>query len=196
MSHSTHDKFIQHHGPVHSEPHGGPHAGTTYEGTDASVKMVLGSLGIIALTLVVTALLTIPIQNILRRANPPGNLPSPLAPARIIPKGPLLQVHPWNELPELRAAEDKQLSSSGADTQGHRHVAVEEAMNTVVSQLKIRPNAGPGLTVPGGQGRDFAGSLQAMPAPYKYQGTAAAGETSSRQPVVIQGEIRKNASPK
>jgi hypothetical protein len=143
--------------------------------------------------LLVTALLTIPIQNILKRDNPPGNMPSPLAPARVIPKGPLLQVHPWNELPRMRAHEDQFLSEAGTDAQGHKHLAIKDAMDAVISQLKLRPNAGPGLTIPGGQGREFAGSLEAMPPAYKYQGTAVAGETSSRQPTVIQGEIRKNA---
>lgn len=192
MAESEQDKFIQHHGPVNSDPQMGDH-GTHFEKVDASVRMVLGSLAIIAITLVVTALLTVPIENLLRRTVPVSTLPSPLAPARVIPKGPLLQVHPWNELPDLRASEDKMLSSSGADAQGHKHVPIDAAMAAVVPQLKVRPDAGRGLTVPGGQGRDFAGSLDAMPAEYKSQGTTTAGQTTSKEPAVIRGEIRKHA---
>lgn len=192
MSESTHDKYIQHHGPVNSDPHIGPH-GTHFERVDASVKMVLGSLAIIAVTLVVTALLTVPIEDLLKKTIPPSSLPSPLSPARVIPKGPLLQVHPWNELPDLRASEDKMLSTAGADGQGHKHIPIDDAMNAVLPQLKIRPDAAPGLMVPGGQGRDFAGSLEGMPAAYKSQGIPAAGQSTSKEPTVIRGEIRKNA---
>ncbi len=107
----------QHHGPVHSEPHAG-HEGTSFEGTDASVTMVVGSLAIIALTLIVTALITFPIQNMLRTANPPGDLPSPISPARVIPNEPRLQVHPWEVFPDLVAAQEAELHSSGKDQGG------------------------------------------------------------------------------
>ncbi len=192
MAESTHDKYIQHHGPVNSDPQMGDH-GTHFEKVDASVKMVLGSLAIIAFTLVVTALLTVPIENLLKRTVPTSTLPSPLAPARVIPKGPLLQVHPWNELPLMRATEDKMLSKGGTDAQGQKHIPIDNAMAAVIPQLKVRPDASPGLMVPGGQGRDFAGSLAAMPSAYKSQGTVEAGQTSSKEPPVIRGEIRKNA---
>lgn len=183
-----HEKMIQHHGPVHSEPHSGAHSGTTFEGTDASVKIVLGSLAIIALTLVITAIITLPIENILKTANPTGNLPSPLSPARVIPQAPVLQVAPWNSFPELRAHEDKVLLSSGTDAQGHTHIPISQAMSSVVTQLKIRPEAPQGVMVPGGQGRDFAGSLKAMPAPYQ-------NAVSEQAPAaMIQGEIRKQGA--
>jgi hypothetical protein len=177
--HDKVDKFTKAHGhEVHSEPHAG-HGGTTYEGTDASVKVIIGSLAVIALTLVITAVITLPIQNILKQANPPGELPSPLAPDRVIPPLPVLQVHPWETFPDLRAHEDEVLNSSGKDENGHFHIPIDQAVDSVVSQLKIRPSAPQGLTVPGGQGRDFAGSLSAMPPAY--------------QKPTIRGEIRKNA---
>ena len=154
------------------------HEGTRFEGIDASAKMVIGSLAIIALVLIITALITFPIQNVLKKANPPGQLPSPLAPARVIPPTPVLQVHPWEVLPDLREHEDKVLSSAGKDADGRVHVPINQAMDAVVAQLKIRPDAPQGLTVPGGQGRDFSGSLSNMPSPY--------------QAPTIKGEIQKH----
>ncbi len=173
------------HKPVHSEPHAG-HGGTTYEGTDASVTVVLGSLIIIAVTLIVSFAITIPIHRMLRKANPPSELPSPLAPARVLPPTPLLQVHPWEEFPDLLAGQEARLHSSGTDPDGHMHVSIDRAMDAVVSKLNIRPDASQGLTVPGGQGRDFAGSLDSMPPAY---------QTPKNQPPTIQGEIHKNAQP-
>lgn len=175
-----HDSMIQTHGRVVSEPHAG-HEGTTYEGVDASVKMVIYSLVIIALILIVSFAVTIPIYRILNDANPTGNLPSPLAPARVIPPAPHLEVHPWDIYPDLLAHQEQVLNSSGRDADGHVHIAIEQAVNAVVPTLNVRPNAPPGLTIPGGQGRDFSGSLASMPPAY--------------QPPTIQGEIRKNAQP-
>ncbi|HEX4771670.1 MAG TPA: hypothetical protein VH351_12605 [Bryobacteraceae bacterium] len=175
MSH----KHEQHSEHVVTDPHAG-HGGTSYEGTDASVKIVLGSLAIIAITLVITALLTFPIQNVLKVANPPGNLPSPLAPERVIPPAPLLEVHPWDTLPKLRAHEDE-LLNGGKDQKGQVHIPITRAMDQVVSQLKIRPESPPGLTNSGGYGQDYSGSVKMVPP--GYQGP---------QPT-IQGEIRKNA---
>lgn len=173
-----------HREPVHSEAHHG-HEGTSYEGTDASVRIVLGSLGIIAVTLVITAILTFPIQNLLKKANPPGNLPSPLAPERIIPPAPLIEVHPWDTLPRLRAHEEEVLSSSGTDANGHVHIAIADAMDQVISQLKIRPGSPAGLTTPGGNSGDYSGTVKAVPPGYQGQ----PGPT-------ISGEIRKNGQQK
>ena len=166
-----------HHEPKHSQPHSG-HGGTSYEGVDASVKMVIYSLAIIALTLIVTLVITVPIQKTLHHEHPPGELPSPLSPARVVPPNPQLQVHPWEELPELRAREIGILNG-GKDAEGRAHTPIAQAMDSIAPRLPIAANAPVGITTPGGQGRSFAGSVNAMPAPY-------------RQPQIT-GEIRKNA---
>ena len=203
MSEMKHDETNPPHVPVHGPAHGvaGEHTGTTFEGTDASVGMVVGSLGVIALTLVITAIITFPIQNLLKTANPIGNLPSPLSPERVIPPAPRIEVHPWEVLPELRKHEQAVLTSSGNNTLGQTHIPISEALEQVASKLPTRPDAAPGLTVPGGQGRDFAGSLSGMPAPYQaieqqaaaQQAGAAAQAAGKKTGPTIQGEIRKNA---
>lgn len=166
------------HAPKHLEPHGG-HAGTTFEPSDAKVSLVVFSLVIIAVTLAVTLAITVPIQKTLHNTTPLGQPPSPLAPGRVVPPEPQLQVHPWEELPDLRAQWNEVLANGGKDQTGLVHIPINQAMDAVVSHLAIAPNAAVGLTTPGGQGRDFAGSVNAMPPQY-------------RQPQ-IQGEIRKNA---
>lgn len=166
------------HKPVHPEPHVGHH-GTTFEGGDARAGIIVKSLALIAVTLLVVFAITIGIQKILEDRNPPGQLPSPLAPARVIPSGPLLQVYPWEELPEVKAEAQKLLNSSGVDAEGHRHIPIDQAMNMVAGRLNIAPGAPQGITTPGGEGRDFSGSINAMPAPY--------------QRPLIQGEIQKHA---
>ncbi|MDQ2843039.1 MAG: hypothetical protein M3Y72_18775 [Acidobacteriota bacterium] len=164
--------------PKHSEPHLG-HEGTNYEGTDANAGIIIGSLSVIGLTLVIVFAFTIGIQRYIQKRNPLGELPSPLAPARVVPPAPQLQVEPWEDLPQMRAHEDQVLNSSGKDAEGHYHIPINDAMNVVVPSLKIEPNAPVGLTTPGGGGRHFAGSLADMPPQY---------QTPS-----IQGEIHKHA---
>ena len=162
----------------HSEPHEG-HGGTRFEGVDASAGLVIGSLAVIGGTLVIVFALTVGIQRMLERRNPTGQLPSPLAPARVVPPAPQIQVHPWEDLPDMRAHEDQVLNGFGKDADGRTHIPIERAMDAVVSHLTIRPDASEGITTPGGEGREFSGSVNAMPPPY--------------QRPQIQGEIRKNA---
>ncbi len=167
---------------VHSEPHTG-HEDTSFEGGDARAGIVIWSLAIIGVTLIVIFAITIGVQKILESRNPPGQLPSPLAPGRIVPSGPLLQVHPWEELPEVKEDAQKLLNTSGRDADGHYHIPIDQAMSAVAGQLTIASNAPEGITTPGGEGRDFAGSVNSMPAPYQRPA----------QPAQIQGEIRKHA---
>lgn len=171
------NEMAHHREPKRSEPHTG-HGGTSYEGVDASVKMVIFSLAIIALTLVVTLAITVPIQRTLHRENPTGELPSPLAPARVVPPNPQLQVHPWEELPALRERENDILKG-GKDAEDRMHTPVSQAMDSIVPSLTVAANAPVGIGTPGGEGRDFSGSVNAMPPQYK-------------QPQ-ISGEIRKHA---
>ncbi|HZS56837.1 MAG TPA: hypothetical protein VFA65_20700 [Bryobacteraceae bacterium] len=163
---------------VHSEPHTG-HGGTSFEGGDARPGIVIWSLALIGATLIIVFAITIGIQKILEVKNPVGQLPSPLAPGRVVPSGPLLQVHPWEELPQVRDDAEKILNSSGRDPDGHVHISIDQAMNAMVGRLTIAPGAPQGITTPGGEGRDFSGSINSMPAPY--------------QRPQIQGEIQKHA---
>ena len=171
------NEVVHRHGPKQSQPHTG-HGGTSYEGIDASVKMVIYSLAIIALTVVVTLAITVPIHRALHNVNPTGQLPSPLAPARVVPPNPQLQVHPWEELPELRERENDILKG-GKDGEGRTHVPITQSMDSIATRLTVAADAPMGITTPGGQGRDFSGSVNAMPPEYK--------------PPQIRGEIRKNA---
>ena len=165
--------------PKHTEPHSG-HGGTSFEGADAAPSLVIGSLAIIGGTLLITFAVTIGIQKLLQDRNPPGELPSPLAPARVIPRDrPLLQVHPWEELPDMRAHEDQILDSYGKDSDGHLRIPINQAMDAVVTRLNVAPGAAQGIVTPGGEGRDFSTSINAMPPAY--------------QRPQITGEIRKNA---
>jgi hypothetical protein len=181
MSHTPHDKsneLVHSEGPKHSEPQLG-HEGTSYEAVDAKTGLVVYSLAIIGLTLVVVFAMTVAIQKYIQARNPIGELPSPLAADRVVPPAPQLQVQPWNDLPEMRSHEDQVLNSSGIDANGRTHTPITEAISTIVSRLKIQPNAPVGLTAPGGGGRIFAGSLADLP-------------PQLRAPS-IQGEIQKHA---
>ena len=174
---SEHNRLVHDETPKHSEPILG-HDGTNYEGTDAKAGTVLGSLAVIGLTLVITFVLTIGIQKYMESVTPVGQLPSPLAPARVLPPQPQLEVHPWDTFPQIREHEDQVLNGTGKDAAGHLHIPIEQAMTAVVSKLNVKPGAPQGLTTPGGEGRDFAGSVATMPARYRAP--------------QIQGEIQKN----
>ncbi len=177
MSDLKSNKLVSGHGTPRSEPVEG-HGGTKFERIDATPGLIIYSLSIIAGTLIVVFAFTVAIQKYLEQRNPPGQLPSPLAPARVVPPAPQLQVHPWEELPDLRAHEEEILNGSGKDANGNFHIPIARAMDSVVSRLIIQPGAAQGITTPGGEGRAFAGSISSMPAPY--------------QRPQIQGEIRKN----
>jgi hypothetical protein len=172
------NELVHFHGPKASEPVTG-HEGTSFENLDAKAGLVIWSLAIIGGTLVIVFALTIGIQKMLQDRNPPGALPSPLAPERVLAPAPQLQVHPWEELPEMRAQEEQLLNSYGKYKDGRFHIPINVAMNTVLPQLKIAPNAPQGITTPGGEGRDFSRSVNDMPPAY-------------RRPE-IRGEIRKHA---
>lgn len=171
-------------GPKHTEPIEG-HGGTKYENVDASAAMVIWSLGIIVGVLVIVFAITIGFHKMLEDGHSIGELPSPLAPGRVIAPAPQLQVHPWEELPDMRAHENEVLNSSGKDANGKIHVPIDKAMDTVVSQLRIQPNAPSGITTPGGEGRAFAGSINNMPPAYRQPQPAQVPQ--------IRGEIRKRA---
>jgi hypothetical protein len=174
------DNKIVHSGaPKHTEPVEG-HAGTKYENVDARASMVIWSLGIIVGMLVIVFAMTIGFQKILQDGHSLGEAPSPLAPGRVLAPAPQLQVHPWEEMPDMRANENEMLNSSGKDANGRIHIPIDKAMDTVVSRLNIQPNAPRGIDTPGGEGRAFAGSVNDMPPAY-------------RQIPQIQGEIRKHA---
>jgi hypothetical protein len=179
----SHEHKATHLGPGAYEPHSSSaHAGheaTRFEEGDARPSIVIWSLAIIAGMLVVVFLITVPIQKYLYDANPQGELPSPLAPYRVLPPNPQLEVHPWETLPELRAHEEQVLNGYTRDADGRVHIPINRAMDAVVPRLKIGTNAEPGAITPGGGGREFAGSVTSLPAP-------------SRGPK-IQGEIRKRA---
>jgi hypothetical protein len=172
------NELVHFHGPKATAPITG-HEGTSFESLDAKAGLVIWSLAIIGGTLVIVFALTIGIQKWIQNKNPEGALPSPLAPARIIPPAPQIQVQPWEELPEMRAHEEQELSSYGKDKNGQYHIPLSVAMNNILPQLKIAPGAPQGLTTPGGEGSDFSRSLNEMPPAY-------------RKPQ-IQGEIRKHA---
>jgi hypothetical protein len=173
------NKLVHSGAPKHTEPVEG-HAGTKYENVDARASMVIWSLGIIVGMLVIVFAMTIGFQKILQDGHSLGEAPSPLAPGRVLAPAPQLQVHPWEEMPDMRANENEVLNSSGKDANGRIHIPIDKAMDTVVSRLNIQPNAPRGIDTPGGEGRAFAGSVNDMPPAY-------------RQIPQIKGEIRKHA---
>jgi hypothetical protein len=170
---SGHDEMIGHteqglgQVPV-ADVHAG-HGATTFEASDAHAGIVIWSLIIIAGTLVFVFAISIGIQRFLYNANPVGDLPSPLAPERVIPPSPQLEVHPWDELPALRGREEEILKGTGRDAAGRLHVPIERAMDAVIPSLHVRPNAPTGTTSPGGEGREFGGSQSTNRTPYRIE---------------------------
>jgi len=165
-----------------SKPHSSTpilgHLGTNYEGNDVKAPIVVWSLVIVAGLAVTGFVLMLGVQKYLQDNNPVGASPSALAPDRVIPPSPQLQIHPWEDLPEMRETENKGLNTMGRDQAGRMHIPISDAITDVVSRLKIDPNAPRGLYTPGGQGREFSHPL-----------TPAQGNERPS----IQGEIHKNA---
>jgi hypothetical protein len=153
-------------------------AGTNYEGNDVKPTIVVWSLIIIASLVAAGFALMLGVQKYIEAHHPVGASISALAPDRIIPPAPQLQVHPWEDLPELRAAENEALRSTGRDQAGRMHIPIESAMTEVLKHLKVDSNAPRGLTTPGGQGREYSHALH---------------EASGNERPQIQGEVHKNA---
>jgi hypothetical protein len=169
---------------VHSEipPESHPvvgHGGTAYESVDVTPPTVIWSLGIVAILVATGFILMFGVQKIFEKTHPAGELASPLSPERSLPPSPQIQVHPWEDLPELRAHENEVLNSSGKDKLGNLHVPITAAMDAVVARLKISPDAPQGIAGQSGAGREFSRSLSDLPPAY-------------RRPA-IEGEVRKNA---
>ena len=168
-----------HNEPVSIPVHG--HDGIAYEANDVKAPIVIWSLIIIAALALAGFILMLGVQKYLQAEHPIGESPSALAPDRIIPDAPQVQVHPWEDLPEMRAAEIKTLEATGKDQAGRMHIPIEAAMTEVITRLKIDPNAPKGLTTPGGQGREYSHPL-----------VATHGNERPEAPL-IQGEVNKNA---
>jgi hypothetical protein len=154
------------------------HGGTAYEGHDVKAGVVVWSLIIVAGLAVLGFVLMLGVQKYFETAHDPGQPASPLAPERVIPPAPQVQVHPWEDLPEMREAEAKGLAETGRDKYGRMHIPIEKAMAEVLTRLKVDPNAPRGSTIPGGQGREYSHALIETPSVVRPQ---------------IEGEIRKNA---
>ena len=122
-------------------------------------------------------LLMLGVQRYFQDNHPIGASQSALAPDRVIPPSPQVQVHPWEDLPEMHETEQKGLAASGRDQAGRMHVPIDDAIADVVSRLKVDPNAPRGLYTPGGQGREFSHPL---------------AQTQGNERPMIQGEIHKN----
>ena len=172
----NHDSVVQS-TPIHG------HDGIAYEGNDVKAPIVIWSLIIIAMLGASGFILMLGVQKYLETTHPAGELASPLTPERIIPSAPQVQVHPWEDLPEMRANEIKTLETSGRDQAGRMHVPIEKAMSEIVTRLNVDPNAPKGLTTPGGQGREYSHSLTDI---------RGNDRPASTRPM-IEGEIRKNA---
>jgi hypothetical protein len=175
------NRMVSSRGPVESHPHAG-HGGTAYEEVDARAGVVVSSLAVIGGTLVFVFALTLVIHSLLVKINPQGSLPSPMAPERVIPPKPTLEVHPWDILPDLRAHEDQVLGGTGKDVLGRTHIPIDRAMDAEVSRLNIAPGAPVGIRTPGGDATDGSGGTSSKPV----------GIGAQPRPQ-IQGEIRKNA---
>jgi hypothetical protein len=160
-----------------SEPIVG-HGGTSYEGLDVHPSVVIWSLAIIAALALGAFGLMVGVQKYMEKMHPPGELASPLSPDRVIPPAPQLQIHPWEEYPDMRADQQKELETTGRDKAGRMHIPIESAMTEILSRLKMDPNAPRGLTTPGGQGLEYSRSVTELPGASRPQ---------------IQGEVRKNA---
>ncbi len=150
-----------------------------FEASDAPAKVVVYSLGIVAALAIFCFALMFGYDKFLESTHPRGELPSPLSPARVVPPAPQLERLPWMDLPEMHAHEAQVLASSGKDAAGHMHVPITTAIDVVASKINTHSGEPAGLTIPGGQGREFSHGLADMPPAYQ-------------QPQ-IQGEIHKNA---
>jgi hypothetical protein len=170
---SSHEEMVRHaaESPDHldvshvAEGHGA----TRFEGTDAKAGIVIWSLGIIAGTLVFVFAITIYIQRFLYNANPQGDLPSPLSRERVVPPPPQIEVHPWDDLPRLRAHENEVLKGTVKAADGRQSIPIDRAMEDVVPRLSVRPEAPTGISTFGGEGRQFGGSQNANRTPYRIE---------------------------
>jgi len=177
----TQNRMVSSRGTVESHPQTG-HEGTAFEEVDARAGVVISSLAVIGGTLVFVFALTLVIFSLLVKVNPEGALPSPIAPERVIPPQPTLEVHPWDILPDLRAHENEVLETTGKDAQGHTHIPLDRALEAEMSRLPVAPGAPKGIQTPGGDASDSSG------------GTSSKSVGIGTQPrPQIQGEIRKNA---
>ena len=167
-SHGKRNELVHSEIPPESHPVVGAE-GTAYEAVDVKAPTVIWALAVVAVLVAAGFILMFGVQKYFEKINPPGDLASPLAPERILPPAPQVQVHPWEDLPELRAHEEEVLKSTGKDKLGNSHVPISAAMDAVLSRLKIEPNAPQGIVGQSGVGREFDRSLSDLPTVYRRQ---------------------------
>lgn len=111
-----------------------------YEPTDANVRnSIWTGIGIAVMTLLILIAVVLTTKWF-QATTDQGRLPSPLAPARIFPPAPKVEVQPWTDFPKLRAHEEQVLNSYGV-TRGEIHIPVDRAVDLIVPRLPMRSNS-------------------------------------------------------
>lgn len=127
-----------------------------FEPTDANVRnSIWTGIGIAVMTVLILVAAALSIKWFQSHTNL-GSLPSPLAPARIFPPEPKVEVQPWTDFPKLRAHEEQMLSSYGV-TRGEIRIPIQRAMDLIVPRLPQRPASS---AIGTGQGRSQSNSVR------------------------------------
>ncbi|HZU29201.1 MAG TPA: hypothetical protein VFA04_27010 [Bryobacteraceae bacterium] len=112
-----------------------PHPSAGYEHSEASIRMIIGSIVVLALCVVVTCALMVAMFRILHATTGRGPRLSNMANPSTLPPEPRLQEQPWVQLENLRRHENQVLGSYGLDAQtGTIHIPIDRAMDLLLQR--------------------------------------------------------------
>lgn len=128
-----------------------PGSSSGYEHREASIKLIVGSLVVLAICVVITCALTVLMFRVLRATTGQASRLSNISHAAEIPPEPRLQVDGWVQLENLRKHENQVLGTYGIDAETSTiHIPIDKAMD-VLLQHGIE-KAGGTLPPPAAQG--------------------------------------------
>ena len=106
-----------------------------YEATDPPVRtIVYSAFGLAVGTIVVCVMLAWFLRFLIATENPGQR--NPLAPERSVPPAPRVEVHPWEQIHQLRSREDEVLKGYGwlDKSKGLVHIPIDRAMELTLQQ--------------------------------------------------------------
>ena len=112
-----------------------PEGATGYEHREASIKLIVGSLVVLAICVVITCALTVLMFRVLRATTGQARSLSNITHAAEIPPEPRLQVKGWVQLEKLRQHENQVLGTYGIDAPTSTiHIPIDKAMDLLLQQ--------------------------------------------------------------
>jgi len=112
-----------------------PEGSSGYEHREASIRMIIYSIVILAVCVIITCVLMVVMFRVLHATTGGAPRLSYMAPPSETPPEPRIYQKPWVQLHDLRLEEDQVLSTYGVDPKtGSIHIPIDRAMDLLMQR--------------------------------------------------------------